>query len=176
MLKINLRQGDISAISVDAMVNAANSALLGGGGVDGAIHRRGGPEILAQCQQIRATQGGCRTGHAVITTAGRLSAKYVIHTVGPIWQAHSTQQAQLLAQCYQHSLALADRYQCRSIAFPNISTGVYHYPKFEAAVIALAAVKSKIKTLKSIQRIDFVCFDWENFYIYQDRVPRLFEL
>ncbi|KAA8735267.1 O-acetyl-ADP-ribose deacetylase [Acinetobacter qingfengensis] len=176
MVKINVLQADITKMQVDAIVNAANSSLLGGGGVDGAIHYAGGPQILEECQKIRARQGGCRTGEAVITSAGLLNAKYVIHTVGPIWQANQPQQHQLLAQCYRNSLQLAEQYQCHSIAFPNISTGVYHFPKHEAAMIAIGTIKDKLLELHYVQTIYFVCFDEVNYQIYRDRMQRFNDL
>ena len=167
MIEISLIQADITTLQVDAIVNAANAALQGGGGVDGAIHQRGGAVILAECQEIIKRQGLCATGQAVLTSAGNLSAKYVIHTVGPIWQADQPQQAQQLAACYRHSLALADAQQCQSIAFPNISTGVYHYPKIAAAKIAIHTVRAELCKLQSIRHIYFVCYDAQNFSIYQ---------
>ena len=135
--KIEVVKADITKIPVDAIVNAANSSLLGGGGVDGAIHRAGGKAILEACMQIRARQGSCPTGEAVITTAGNLPAKYVIHTVGPIWNGGKQKEEVLLANAYRNSLLLAQANQCRSVAFPNISTGVYHFPKPLAASISL---------------------------------------
>ena len=142
MIKIKLVQGDITRVEADAIVNAANSSLLGGGGVDGAIHRAGGPEILAECQKIRARQGGCQTGQAVITTAGKLPASKVIHTVGPVWRGGQNGEAQLLGLCYWNSLTLADQYHLSTIAFPGISTGIYGYPKQEAAQVAMDSVRS----------------------------------
>src|SRR5256885_6723745 len=137
MNKIEIIKGDITLIKVDAIVNAANSSLMGGGGVDGAIHRAGGPAILEECKIIVARQGGCKTGEAVITRAGKLSAKHVIHTVGPIWQGGGNNEKEKLGNCYRNSLKLALENSCRSIAFPNISTGVYRFPKEEAAHIAI---------------------------------------
>ncbi len=146
------------------MVNAANSSLLGGGGVDGAIHRAGGPAILEECKQIRARQGGCPTGEAVITTGGKLPAAYVIHTVGPVWQGGSKGEPELLASCYRNSLRLAAERGLTSIAFPNISTGVYGYPKDKAAKIAVEAVKRYLQAHEtSIAQVVFVCFDDENY-------------
>jgi O-acetyl-ADP-ribose deacetylase (regulator of RNase III) len=160
-------QGDITHVKADAIVNAANTSLLGGGGVDGAIHRAGGPAILQECMQIRDRQGGCQVGEAVITTAGDLLAKYVIHTVGPIWNGGRTQERELLANCYSNSLLLAVQNNVKSIAFPNISTGVYHFPKNEAAEIAVREVKKFISRDHSIESILFVCFDDENYIIYE---------
>lgn len=165
---IELIKGDITKIKVDAIVNAANATLLGGGGVDGAIHRAGGGVILEECIKIRAKQGGCKTGEAVITTAGNLPASFVIHTVGPVWREGNTEQAEKLASCYQNSFELAVENQCKSIAFPNISTGVYHYPKNEAAQIAIGTTKYLLEKYKStIEKVIFVCFDEDNFDIYQ---------
>ena len=160
-------QGDITRVKADAIVNAANTSLLGGGGVDGAIHRAGGPAILQECILIRDKQGGCQVGEAVITTAGDLPAKYVIHTVGPIWNGGRTQERELLANCYHNSLLLAKQNNVKSIAFPNISTGVYHFPKNEAAEIALQEVKKFISRDHTIESILFVCFDDENYLIYE---------
>src|SRR6476620_581211 len=129
--KIELIKGDITKVHADAIVNAANGSLLGGGGVDGAIHRAGGPEILEACRKIVARQGGCKTGEAVITTAGKLPAKFVIHTVGPVWNGGDKGELQNLSDCYNNSLKLALEYNCKTIAFPNISTGIYRFPKNE---------------------------------------------
>lgn len=134
---LQLIQDDITKVKADAIVNAANRSLLGGGGVDGAIHRAGGPEILEACKKIVAKQGGCNTGEAVITSAGKLPAKYVIHTVGPVWHGGKSNEPQLLANCYRNSQKLAAAHEVKSIAFPGISTGVYGYPKEAAAEIAL---------------------------------------
>src|SRR5690349_12333919 len=139
--KITVVKGDITKIKADALVNAANNSLLGGGGVDGAIHRAGGPAILEECRKIRAKQGGCATGEAVITTAGLLPAKYVIHTVGPVWNGGKNREAELLANCYRNTLQLAADNGVITIAFPNISTGIYHFPKPLAADIALQEVQ-----------------------------------
>jgi O-acetyl-ADP-ribose deacetylase (regulator of RNase III) len=135
--------------------------LLGGGGVDGAIHRAGGPAILEDCRKIVARQGGCKTGEAVITTAGKLPAKYVIHTVGPVWNGGENNEAQKLAACYRNSLQLAVQHQCRTIAFPGISTGIYHFPKDKAALIAFTTVSAFLAADESISRVLFVCFDDE---------------
>src|SRR5687768_1023129 len=126
-MKLKVLRQDITKVHVDAIVNAANNSLLGGGGVDGAIHRAGGPAILEECRQIRNRQGGCATGEAVITTAGNLTAKFVIHTVGPVWNGGRANESELLAKCYQNSLSLAVQNKVHSIAFPNISTGVYRF-------------------------------------------------
>jgi O-acetyl-ADP-ribose deacetylase (regulator of RNase III) len=140
-MSIQLIQGDITKLEVDAIVNAANSSLLGGGGVDGAIHRAGGPDILKECMAIRNRQGGCATGEAVITSGGRLKAKFVIHTVGPVWHGGNNQEDELLANAYTNSLKLAASYNVHSIAFPNISTGVYGFPKKRAAEIAVTQIR-----------------------------------
>src|SRR5215213_7036322 len=152
--RIEAIKGDITKISVDAIVNAANSSLLGGGGVDGAIHRAGGPAILEECRKIVAKQGGCKTGKAVITTAGKLPAKFVIHTVGPVWNdGHKAAEVdQLLANCYTNSLQLAAENHCSSIVFPNISTGVYRFPKHRAAKLAVDAVKTFLQQNSKIDK------------------------
>lgn len=150
-MAIEIRQGDIAKIAADAIVNAANSSLLGGAGVDGAIHRGGGPEILAACKELRATRypGGLPTGEAVATTAGRLAARWVIHTVGPV-HSRSEDRSGLLAACYTSSLRVADELGATSIAFPAISTGLYGWPKDDAARIALRAVRSATTSVESI--------------------------
>src|SRR5258705_9021846 len=165
--KIEIIRGDITKQRVDAIVNAANSSLMGGGGVDGAIHRAGGPAILEECKKIVAKKGSCPTGEAVITTGGNLPAKFVIHTVGPVWNGGKKNEAEKLANCYKNSLGLAVENNLRTIAFPNISTGVYGYPKKEAAQIAVQAVTEFLRTNSSITKIFFVCFDEENFQLYQ---------
>ncbi len=159
-MKIKLLKGDITQLEVDAIVNAANTSLLGGGGVDGAIHRAGGKAILDECIQIRNRQGGCDVGAAVITTAGELPAKFVIHTVGPHWNEGQSNEKQKLKNCYLNSLQLAEENKLQSIAFPNISTGVYRYPKAAAAAIAIDAVRKA--TLASVETDYFICFDEEN--------------
>ncbi len=168
MLKqISILKGDITQIAVDAIINAANTSLLGGGGVDGAIHRRGGTAILAECQKIRAKQGGCAVGEAVITTAGNLPAKYVIHTVGPTWFNGEKNEPILLENAYRNSFKLADHLGLKTIAFPNISTGIYRFPKQLAAQIAFKVINDELKQSQSVQEVVFVCFDDENFNIYQ---------
>lgn len=166
--KISVLQGDITTIGVDAIVNAANSSLLGGGGVDGAIHKAGGPKILEECKEIVARQGNCNTGDAVITTGGDLPAKYVIHTVGPVWQGGNSDEAEKLSNCYRNSLELAVKHGVNSIAFPNISTGVFGYPKHEAAKIAVETVNSFLMENDKIEKVHFVCFDQENFNLYNN--------
>ncbi|MDR0661530.1 MAG: O-acetyl-ADP-ribose deacetylase [Prevotellaceae bacterium] len=159
--------GDITTIKVDAIVNAANSSLLGGGGVDGAIHRAGGEAILNECRAIRQKQGGCKTGKAVITTAGNLPAKYVIHTVGPVWNGGNNNEEQPLLSAYLNSLELAVENKVESIAFPNISTGVYRFPKEQAAQIAFKTVTSFLETTDKIRKVIFVCFDNDSYQLYQ---------
>ena len=165
---IELIQGDITEIEVGAIVNAANSSLLGGGGVDGAIHRKGGKAILEECKKIREAQGGCPTGEAVITTGGNLPSTYVIHTVGPIWQGGNSKEKQLLGNAYFNSLLIAEKRKFYSIAFPNISTGVYDYPKRDAAIVAVESVKDFMRNNTYPEKVVFVCFDNENFLIYQN--------
>ena len=167
---IRVIKGDITKVSADAIVNAANSSLLGGGGVDGAIHRAGGPEILEACRKMIDRQGGCKTGEAVITTAGRLPAEFVIHTVGPVWNGGSKNERELLTNCYLNSLKLAVKNNCRSIAFPNISTGIYGYPKDAAAVVAVKTVREFLVDNSALEVI-FVCFDEESEQILKS-VPK----
>jgi len=164
---IKLQLGDITKIGVDAIVNAANSSLLGGGGVDGAIHRAGGRAILDECMKIVERQGGCPTGEAVITTAGNMPARYVIHTVGPVWHGGMNDEDQLLANAYSNSLRLAVDNGVKTIAFPNISTGVYGFPKERAAKIAIETVRNFLEKDKSLNEVVFVCFDRENHEIYE---------
>ncbi|WP_291147396.1 O-acetyl-ADP-ribose deacetylase [Flavobacterium sp. UBA7680] len=164
---LELLKADITEIQVDAIVNAANTSLLGGGGVDGAIHRKGGKAILDECIQIRNKQGGCKTGEAVITTAGNLPSKYVIHTVGPVWNGDKEEKSKLLADCYKKSLNLAIQNGIKTIAFPNISTGIYHFPKDKAAEIAIKTVKD-FERISEIEKVIFVCFDDENYQIYKN--------
>jgi len=166
---LRLEQGDITRMAVDAVVNAANNALLGGGGVDGAIHSRGGPAILTACKEIRRRQGGCETGEAVVTTAGDLPARYVIHTVGPVWHGGGGEE-DLLARCYRSSLRLCLEQDLRSVAFPNISTGVYRFPKRRAAEIAIATT-SGFDGVERLDEVVFVCFDDENHRIYGELMP-----
>ncbi|PIT41934.1 O-acetyl-ADP-ribose deacetylase [Snodgrassella alvi] len=171
--KINLIQGDITEIVVDAIVNAANSSLLGGSGVDGAIHRIGGKKILEECQKIKAKQGGCKVGNAVITTAGNLFAKYVIHTVGPRWIDGKHNESELLKQCYLNSFKLALENGVKSISFPNISTGVYKFPKDKAAEIAVNTIKNCIQNEIQIEKVNIVCYENENYQIYRTLLEKL---
>ena len=163
---IKVIQGDITEINVDAIVNAANTSLLGGGGVDGAIHKAGGIAILNECIAIRDKQGGCSVGEAVITTAGDLPARFVIHTVGPVWRGGMKNEATLLANAYRNSLMMAEENGVETIAFPNISTGVYGFPRERAAVIAVTTVKEFLKSEHKIKEVIFVCYDPDNYNIY----------
>lgn len=159
---IELVQGDITKIEADAIVNAANSSLLGGGGVDGAIHRAGGSQILDDCRKIIARQGGCKTGEAVITSAGKLVAKRVIHTVGPVWNGGTKDEKEQLKNCYKNALRLAAENNCKSVAFSNISTGIYKFPKDLAAQIAVETVQDFLSHNATIEKVIFVCFDEES--------------
>lgn len=165
--RIEIVQGDMTKLKVDAIVNAANSSLLGGGGVDGAIHRAGGPAILEECKNIISRQGRCETGYAVITAAGNLPAKFVIHAVGPVWQGGNNNETRLLTNAYRNSLELAVQNNIETIAFPNISTGIYGFPKEKAAEIAVKTVNDFLLQNEKIQLVCFVCFDAENFSIYK---------
>jgi len=169
--KLTLERGDITKIAFDAIVNAANSSLLGGGGVDGAIHRAGGPKILEECMEIRSMQGGCPTGEAVMTVGGNLPARFVIHTVGPVFRENDTTMPVLLGNCYRNSLHLAAKYGLKTVAFPNISTGIYGYPKSEACDVAIQAVQDfLLENQDVLEEIRFVCFDEENFELYSERL------
>lgn len=171
--RVRVVTGDITSHDVTAIVNAANSTLLGGGGVDGAIHRMGGPQILVECKQIRETThpNGLPTGEAVITTGGNLAAQYVIHTVGPIYGRNPAREAELLAACYENSLRLARQYAVATLAFPSISTGAYGYPKPEAAAISSQSIKNFLAADKQIQEVRLVFFqpgDARVFLQYQE--------
>lgn len=165
--KLLIKEGDITRESADAIVNAANSGLLGGGGVDGAIHRAGGPAILEECRRLRATAGRCPTGSAVITGAGNLSARYVIHAVGPVWGGGGHGEAALLGSAYRRALELAEEHACRHIAFPAISAGAYGYPAAEAARIAFESCRAYPPGFTSLDEIRFVLFSREMFELFE---------
>ncbi|HZO39721.1 MAG TPA: O-acetyl-ADP-ribose deacetylase [Methylomirabilota bacterium] len=159
-------QADITTLSVDAIVNAANSSLLGGGGVDGAIHRAAGPELLEECRRL----GGCPTGDAKLTRGYRLPAKFVIHTVGPVWHGGGRREPELLASCYRRSIEVASANGIRTLAFPSISTGVYGYPIELAADVAVATVRSTVAELATIEDIVFCCFSASDLAVYTGRL------
>ncbi len=167
MDRLSLIKGDITLIEADAIVNAANNSLLGGGGVDGAIHKAGGKQILEECIAIRNRQGGCPTGEAVITSGGLLKAGFVIHTVGPVWHGGGKDEDKLLSDCYTNSLKLAEENNIKTIAFPNISTGVYGFPKERAAGIAVRTVKAYLGRSEAIRKVIFVCFGEDNYRLYK---------
>lgn len=171
--RLLLKQGDITRETVDVIVNAANSGLRGGGGVDGAIHRAGGPRIMEECDAIRARQGGCPPGQAVITTGGRLPARHVVHTVGPIWRGGTRGEPDLLRNAYLNSLRLAAENGARTIALPSISTGVYGYPIELAAPIALGAARDFALADSSFEEIRFILFSLGDLGIYQQALARL---
>ncbi len=171
---LKLIQGDITKAEVDAIVNAANEKLIGGGGVDGAIRRAGGDKVVKECDEIRARQGGCPTGTAVITTGGNLPAQYIIHTVGPIWQGGDADEANLLASCYKESLQLAAKNEVKSIAFPSISTGVYGYPTEKAAAVALETIRGLAESNTTMPGlIQFVLFDDATYSCYSEALLAL---
>ncbi|UYU33266.1 O-acetyl-ADP-ribose deacetylase [Siccibacter colletis] len=171
--RIEILQGDITTVEVDVIVNAANPSLLGGGGVDGAIHRAAGPALLAACKKVRQEQGECAPGHAVITEAGELPAKAVIHTVGPVWRGGEMQEEQLLQDAYRNSLQLVSDNNYRSVAFPAISTGIYGYPRAAAALIAFNTVSDYLTTHPLPEQVYFVCYDDENTSLYQRLLAQL---
>ena len=167
--RIEIVQGDITQLDVDAIVNAANTSLLGGGGVDGAIHRAAGPELLAECQ----TLGGAKTGEAKITKGYRLNARYVIHAVGPVWSGGRRREPQLLASCYERSLTLARKNEVRSIAFPSISTGAYRYPIEQAAEVAQITVREWLAAHELPERVVFCCFSERDRDVYARTAARV---
>ena len=167
-MRLTVIQGDITSISADAVVNAANTTLLGGGGVDGAIHRAAGPELLAECR----TLGGCETGKAKITRAYRLPARYVIHTPGPVWRGGGAGEEALLESCYRSCLRLAEEYGCRTVAFPSVSTGVYRFPLDRAAGIAVSTILDFLRQAKAVESVTMVCFDPETKNAYDRAVLR----
>jgi len=173
--RVRLVQGEITNMATDAVVNAANSSLMGGGGVDGAIHRKGGPQILEECKHIRATEWpeGLPTGKAVITTGGNLKAKYVIHTVGPIWRGGNRGEPELLRQAYQNSLRLAVDKGLKTVAFPSISTGAYGYPVEDASVVALKAVREFLEKEDSLDEVVFVLFSEHAFEVYMEKAKEV---
>jgi O-acetyl-ADP-ribose deacetylase (regulator of RNase III) len=173
--KVCLVQGDITEMDTDAVVNAANPTLMGGGGVDGAIHRKGGPKILKECKRIRATEwpDGLQTGKAVITSGGNLKAKYVIHTVGPIWRGGTRSEPELLAEAYRNSLKLAVSKGLKTIAFPSISTGAYGYPIEKASRIAIATVKEFLNKEYKLEKVVFVLFTRHDLEIYKEAAKEI---
>lgn len=162
--RITVINGDITQLNVDAVVNAANNSLLGGGGVDGAIHRAAGKQLLEECETLH----GCKTGEAKVTKGYLLPAKYIIHTVGPVWYGGNSGEEEKLASCYRNSLELSQKFRCKTIAFPNISTGVYCFPKEKAAEIAVNEVTSFLDKHPFIEKVYFICFDSDNLNIYQN--------
>ena len=173
---VRLIRGDITEMEADAIVNAANSSLMGGGGVDGAIHRKGGPKILEECKKIRATEWpeGLPTGKAVITSAGNLKARYVIHTVGPVWHGGNRGEPELLGQTYQNSLRIAVSNGLKTVAFPSISTGAYGYPIGDASCIALKAVKDFLEKEDKLGEVIFVLFSERDLKVYMDAAKEAF--
>ena len=168
MKKIEIHQGDITRLEVDAIVNAANKSLLGGGGVDGAIHRAAGPGLLEECRTLK----GCETGDAKITSAYNLPCKFVIHTVGPVWEGGQKGEELLLANAYRNSLRIAANIKLNSIAFPNISTGIYGFPKDQAASIAISEVMAHLETETSIEKVIFSILDKDNLEIYRHEIGK----
>ncbi len=172
MNRVRLLHGDITKVAAGAIVNAANSSLLGGGGVDGAIHRVGGPMILAECQLIRNRQGGCKVGNAVITSAGNLPVDYVIHAVGPYWSDGSHDEVELLKRAYFSCFKLIDEYHIKTVSFPNISTGIYKFPKDLAAKIALGVITHCLHENNKIEMVNLVCFDQINYSLYFNQISK----
>lgn len=179
MMKVNINksileliEGDITEQETDAIVNAANSSLLGGGGVDGAIHNAGGPKILEECKKL----GGCPTGEARITTGGKLKARHVIHTVGPIYSGDKQRESELLANAYKNSLNLASKYKLKSVSFPSISTGAYGYPINEASTIALKTVIDYLKTHTDMELVRFVLYGQKAYQVYEKSLQELVKL
>lgn len=171
---LTLLQGDITEQSADAIVNAANSSLMGGGGVDGAIHRAGGPAILEECKQIREKYGPLLPGRAVSTTAGNLAARYVFHTVGPVWQGGNHGESKVLANCYQYCIRLAHGMKLRSIVFPSVSTGAFGYPVQQAAPLALDAVRMALSAGATVEDVTFCLFDKATLAIYEEAAREMF--
>lgn len=171
-MQVYIIKGDITQLKVDAIVNAANSSLMGGGGVDGAIHRAAGPELLEECKSIIRTIGSCPPGKAVITGGARLPARFVIHTVGPVWRGGYFREHELLTSCYRESLQLAEEKKLTSLAFPCISTGVYGFPKQEAVKVVSSLIHSWPWKRSSVQEVYFVVFDDENYQLYKKAFPK----
>jgi len=169
--RVAVAQGDITTYDVDAIVNAANKSLLGGGGVDGAIHRAAGPELLEECRAL----GGAETGEAKITKGYRLPARYVIHTVGPVWHGGDRDEPRLLAECYRNSLRLAEEHCLKTVAFPSISTGAYGFPISKAAPIALETVKEALEKSSLPEKVYFVCFSQADLQVYLEEAGRIFQ-
>jgi O-acetyl-ADP-ribose deacetylase (regulator of RNase III) len=167
--RLSVVTADITTLQVDTIVNAANTSLLGGGGVDGAIHRAAGPELLEECRML----GGCKTGDAKVTKAYRLPARYVIHAVGPVWRGGTEGEPELLASCYRRALELAAERECRTIAFPAISTGVYGYPKDRAAAVAVRTVAEWLSRSNLPERVIFCCFDSQSAALHEAEIARL---
>jgi O-acetyl-ADP-ribose deacetylase (regulator of RNase III) len=171
-MRISVVQGDITKQQVDAIVNAANAQLAGGGGVDGAIHRAAGPELMQYCDAVRALEGGCPTGSAVITPAGKLPCRYVIHAVGPVWRGGGNNEDELLAGAYRKALQLAEEHELRTIAFSNISTGVYGFPKERAVKIVAKVMVEFAARARFVEEVRFVCYDAENLRLYRQQFEK----